>query len=140
MIRTERALSVSGFCRGPGLAAILTIFVVGGASAAEDPRVENAKRAFAILDIDGDGKVTNDEFANRKIEAFSSVDRNEDNSLGPEEVRVTPEQFSKVDRDGDGKISGVEFIDSPYGQFAAYDADKNRVVDLQELTRLLAGQ
>ena len=140
MIRTERALSVSGFCRGPGLAAILTIFVAGGTSAAENPRVENAKRAFAILDIDGDGKVTNDEFANRKIEAFSSVDRNEDNYLSAEEVHITPEQFSKVDRDGDGKISGVEFIDSPYGQFVSYDMDKNAVVELRELARLLAGQ
>jgi Ca2+-binding EF-hand superfamily protein len=136
----ERVFSGSGLCKGPGLAAILMIVVAGAASAAENPRVENAKRAFAILDMDGDAKVTNDEFANRKIEAFSSVDRNDDNYLGVEEVHITPEQFSKVDRDGDGRISGVEFIDSPYGQFVSYDMDKNAVVDLPELTRLLAGQ
>jgi Ca2+-binding EF-hand superfamily protein len=123
-----------------GLATVFLICAVGGASAAENPRVENAKRAFAILDIDGDGKITNDEFANRKIEAFSSVDRNEDNYLSAEEVHITPEQFSKIDRDGDGKISGVEFIDSPYGQFVSYDGDKNAVVNLLELTRLLAGE
>ena len=140
MTQTGRPLSVSSVPVRLGLAAIFMTWTMGAALAAENARVEAAKRAFAILDIDGDGKVTNDEFANRKIEAFSSVDRNEDNYLSEEEVRITPEQFAKIDRDGDGKISGVEFIDSPYGQFPSYDADKNGAIDLKELTRLLAGQ
>jgi Ca2+-binding EF-hand superfamily protein len=140
MIGTGRPLPMPNRHARLCLATIFLICTAGGASAAEDPRIENAKRAFAILDMDGDGNVTNDEFANRKIEAFSSVDRNDDNYLSAEEVHITPEQFSKIDRDGDGKISGVEFIDSPYGQFVSYDMDKNAVVELRELARLLAGQ
>jgi hypothetical protein len=94
----------------------------------------------SILDMDGDKKVTDVEFAIRKIDAFSAPDRNEDNYLSQDEVLITPERFKIIDRNGDGKISGVEFIDSDYGQFPPYDADRNGTVDLQELTKVLAGQ
>lgn len=109
------------------------------ALAADDARMENARRAFKILDMDGDEKVTYVEFANMKIDAFSAPDRNEDNYLGQDEVFIAPDEFGTIDRNSDGKISGVEFIDSRYGQFQPYDADKNGEVDLQELTRVLAG-
>jgi hypothetical protein len=122
------------------LVATFLMVCAGGVLAAEDARVENARRAFSILDIDGDKKVTDVEFAIRKIDAFSAPDRNEDNYLSQDEVLITPERFKTIDRNGDGKISGVEFIDSDYGQLAPYDADKNGTVDLNELTHVLAGQ
>ena len=123
-----------------GIAIILGVCFAGTSMAAEDPRVESARRAFSILDMDGDKKVTDVEFAIRKIDAFATPDRNEDNYLSQDEVLITPEQFEIVDRNGDGKVSGVEFIDSDYGQFAPYDADKDGTVDLNELTHVLAGQ
>ena len=123
-----------------GMAVFLLSCLASATMAAVDARVENARRAFAILDMNGDQKITNVEFENRKIKAFSAPDRNQDNSLSEDEVLITPEQFGKIDRNADGKISGGEFIDSPYGQFESYDADKNGTVDLQELTRILAGQ
>jgi hypothetical protein len=51
--------------------------------AADNARVENARKAFAILDMNGDKKVTYVEFANMKIDAFSAPDRNENNTLDP---------------------------------------------------------
>jgi Ca2+-binding EF-hand superfamily protein len=123
-----------------GIATFLIVCSPGAVIAAEDARVENARRAFSILDMDGDKKVTDVEFAIRKIDAFAAPDRNEDNYLSQDEVLITPERFKIIDRNGDGKISGVEFIDSDYGQFAPYDADRNGAVDLQELTQVLAGQ
>lgn len=123
-----------------GAASILLVLIGGGALGAEDPRVENARRVFSILDVDGDKKVTNTEFVLRKIDAFMAPDRNEDNYLTEDEVLIAPEQFGLIDRNNDGKISGVEFIDSDYGQFGPYDADRDGKVDLQELTRVLAGR
>lgn len=123
--------------------AIVTFLIVcstGVGLAADGARVENARRAFKILDMDGDNKITYVEFANMKIDAFSAADSNEDNYLSDNEVLITPEQFKIIDRNGDGKVSGLEFIDSDYGQFAPYDADKDGIVDLNELTHVLAGQ
>jgi Ca2+-binding EF-hand superfamily protein len=122
------------------IAAVWLVCFAGAAAAAENARVENARRAFSILDMNGDKKVDYSEFANRKIDAFSAPDRNEDNVLSEEEVLISPEQFVKVDRNGDGKVSGVEFIDSRYGQFEPYDANKDGMVDLEEFTQVLAGK
>jgi Ca2+-binding EF-hand superfamily protein len=123
-----------------GIAMLLIICSAGAGFAADDPRMENAHRVFKILDMDGDEKVTYVEFANMKIDAFSAPDRNEDNYLGQDEVHIATDEFGTIDRNSDGKISGVEFIDSRYGQFEPYDANKNGEVDLQELTRVLAGE
>ncbi|MCI0431756.1 MAG: hypothetical protein L0210_14595 [Rhodospirillales bacterium] len=120
-------------------AVVLFLCLSGTAAAAEAERLASAKRAFAALDSDGDQQVTYEEFATKKILVFSARDRNGDNYLGPEEVRLTPEQFSAVDRDGDSVISGLEFIDSPYGQFDAYDRDRSGTMDLQEFVEVLVG-
>ena len=139
-IRTAFSILGRGIGAHIGIAIFLLLCSAATITAAEDPRVESARRAFSILDMDGDKKVTDVEFATRKIDAFSTPDRNEDNYLSQDEVLITPEQFKVVDQNGDGKVSGVEFIDSDYGQFAPYDADKDGIVDLNELTRVLAGQ
>lgn len=120
-------------------AALLLSGLVGAAGAVEDERHKNARRAFATLDIDGNGEVTYEEFSAKKILAFTGRDRNADNYLEPDEVQITPEQFSALDRNADGKISGVEFIDSPYGQFDTYDRDKSGTVTQQEFVDTLVG-
>ncbi len=120
-------------------AAVLLSWLVGPAEAAEDERHKNARRAFTTLDIDGNAEVTYEEFSAKKILAFTGRDRNGDNYLEPDEVQITPEQFSALDRDADGKISGVEFIDSPYGQFDTYDRDKSGTVTQQEFVDTLVG-
>jgi Ca2+-binding EF-hand superfamily protein len=67
-------------------------------------------------------------------------DKNKDTYLTQDEVLIAPEEFSKLDRNGDGKVSGGELIDSRYGQFEPYDANRNREIDLEEFTRVLAGE
>jgi hypothetical protein len=123
-----------------GAAACVFAALTGVGFAADDARIDNARKAFKILDKNGDKKVTYVEFAIMKIDAFSAPDRNSDNYLSQDEVLIAPDEFGTIDRNGDGKISGVEFIDSRYGQFEPYDADKNGEVDQQELTRVLAGE
>jgi hypothetical protein len=75
------------------------------AAAQEHSRLENAESMFAILDMDGDRKVTFREFALRKMDAFSKADVDQDGFLAADEVLLTPEQFSESDRDQDGKVA-----------------------------------
>ncbi|HXV23948.1 MAG TPA: hypothetical protein VED46_06795 [Alphaproteobacteria bacterium] len=129
-------------CVTPARLAAAVAFLLclaGGGLAADAERLKSAQRAFATLDADGDQLVTFEEFASKKILAFSAPDRNRDNYLSSDELRITPEQFGSLDRDGDGKISGVEFVDSPYGQFEAYDSDKNGTITFEEFSDTLIG-
>lgn len=121
------------------LPALVLALPAAEARAAEGSRIEAARAAFAILDMDGDRKVTFKEFAYRKMDAFSSVDGNKDGYLEEGEVMLAPEQFASADQDGDGHIRLLEFIDSRYGRFDIYDADTDGTVDLEEFTRNLVG-
>lgn len=122
------------------LPALALAFSAAEASRAENSRIEGARKAFAILDMDRDQKITFKEFAYRKMDAFSSVDGNKNGYLEEGEVMLAPEQFASADEDGDGHIRLLEFIDSRYGQFDIYDADSNGTVDLKEFTRNLVGE
>jgi Ca2+-binding EF-hand superfamily protein len=93
-----------------------------------------------MLDDNGDGKVTFEEFQARKILTFTARDENQDNSLSFNEVRITREQFDAVDRNKDGKISGLEFVDSPFGQYETYDLNKDGSIDLQEFIKVFVGK
>ena len=121
------------------LASMFFVFLFADSVMAEDARVKVARQTFAVLDMDGDQKITDVEFANRKVDGFMVHDRNKDMYLTQDEVLMTPEEFGKLDRNGDGKVSGGELIDSRYGQFEPYDANSNREIDLEEFTRVLAG-
>ena len=121
------------------LSSMFFVFLFADSVMAEDARGKVARQTFAVLDVDGDQKITDVEFANRKVDGFMVHDRNKDMYLTQDEVLMTPEEFGKIDRNRDGKVSGGELIDSRYGQFEPYDANSNREIDLEEFTRVLAG-
>jgi Ca2+-binding EF-hand superfamily protein len=121
------------------LLSIQLLQPMAGAAAQEHSPSENAESMFAILDMDGDRKVTFREFAMRKTDAFSKADSDQDGFLAADEVLLPPEQFAQADRDRDGKVGLVEFIDSRYGQFDLYDIDESGAVDVQEFARTLVG-
>ena len=121
------------------LPAVALVLSAPQARAAESARMEAARAAFAILDMDGDEKVTFKEFAFRKMDAFSAADRNSDGNLEEGEVFLTREEFAGADEDRDGRVRLLEFIDSRYGQFDIYDDDSNGTVDLKEFARNLVG-
>jgi len=116
------------------------VLAVGAPANAEDPRIQNARQLFKMLDDNGDGKVTFEEFQAKKILTFTARDANQDNSLSLKEVRITREQFDAIDRNKDGKISGLEFIDSPFGQFETYDLNKDGAIEVQEFIEVFVGR
>jgi Ca2+-binding EF-hand superfamily protein len=133
-------LSISRRAVRPVSAAFVLLLCVSAAAIAQDPRIEIARRAFAMLDDNGDGKVTFEEFQGKKILAFTARDKNQDNRLSRDEVQITREQFDAIDQNKDGMISGLEFLDSPSGQFETYDLDKNGSIDLQEFINVFVGK
>jgi small-conductance mechanosensitive channel len=63
--------------------------------------------AVALLDRDGDQKITFKEFAHRKMHAFSSADGNKDGYLEQREVMLETEQVASADRTVTGKSDGL---------------------------------
>ncbi len=104
---------------------------LGAASAARAALDEAAQKSFDGNDVDGDGKVSWEEYRNRMLHVFHQMDHNGDGRLTPDETppakdksgqpvkggTVTIEAFSveiekafkKADGDGDGALTPDEW-------------------------------
>jgi Ca2+-binding EF-hand superfamily protein len=94
---------------------------------------------FRVLDDDGDGVVTRQEFLRMKTEIFYRALKNldQDQRLGPEDINVTPKAFADADLDGDGKISGAEFVQARFTQFEAIDANGDQEITFEEFREFI---
>ena len=76
-------------------------------TAAAKPAVSplaDARRRFARIDQDGDGRFDRLDFRLKSVSLFGLVDANEDDYLTLDETLLSPEAFQNFDSDGDGKI------------------------------------
>ena len=124
------------------LACLLAVALAFGAIGSPGERAlaaEDARQIFEILDDDGNGRVTREEFLRMKTEIFYRAlkDLDRDQRLGPEEINVTPEAFTEADLNGDGKISGAEFVQARFTQFEAIDANGDQEITFEELQQFL---
>jgi Ca2+-binding EF-hand superfamily protein len=115
---------------GLALACCALAAPTGPAAGADD----NSSELFAILDPNGDGVVTREEFLRMKTEIFYRRIKNldQDQRLSPQDVHLTPEAFAEADLDGDGKLSGSEFVQAPFSQFDSIDANGDQKIDIEE--------
>ena len=106
----------------------------GRALAVDDPR-----QTFDILDDNGDGVVTREEFLRMKTAIFYRAlkDLDRDQRLSREEINVSPEAFADADLNGDGKISGAEFVQARFTQFEAIDANGDQEITFEEFREFM---
>ena len=102
-----------------------------------DPLTE-AKRRFAGIDQDGDGRFDRLDFRLKRVSLFGMVDANDDGYLTLDETLLSPEGFQQFDTDGDGKISSPELADR--GSFKVMDArfcDGDDFITFEEYMKFL---
>ena len=95
----------------------------------------DAKRRFARIDQDGDGRFDHLDFRLKRVSLFGLVDANEDGYLTLDETLLSPEAFQQFDSDGDGKISSLELADRR--SFSVMDADGDEFITFEEYVNFL---
>jgi Ca2+-binding EF-hand superfamily protein len=119
-----------------GIATALAVVLgLGAASAVRAALDEATQKSFDSADVDGDGKVSWEEYRNRMLHVFHAMDHNGDGRLTPDETppakdkggqpvkggTVTIEAytdsietaFKKADADSDGALSPAEWGGAP---------------------------
>jgi Ca2+-binding EF-hand superfamily protein len=93
------------------------------------------REALDLLDADGDGRISRQEFQMNKTRIFyRSLGRaGETSTLRLEGSRLTPDAFADADTDGNGVLSGSEWIEARFAQFEVYDADSDQAISVEEL-------
>ncbi len=95
----------------------------------------DARRRFARIDQDGDGRIDRVDFRVKRVSLFGLVDATEDDYLTLDETLLSPEAFQNFDSDGDGKISSLEMADRR--SFSVMDADRDEFVTFEEYVKFL---
>ncbi len=98
------------------------------------------KEAFAIFDVNKDGRVSRIEFRLQTGDMFFVRDKNKDSHLTPDEIpNAGPKVFAAADLDGNGKLTPYEFGEASFMKFETYDLDKNGSITLEEVRAVVKG-
>ncbi len=114
----------------PATTAPATVAAIPAANPLAD-----ARRRFAKIDQDCDGRIDRVDFRVKRISLFGLVDADEDDYLTLDETLLSPEAVQNFDSDGDGKISSLEMADRR--SFSVMDADRDEFVTFEEYVKFL---
>jgi Ca2+-binding EF-hand superfamily protein len=114
-----------------GLALMLAVPV--GTGWAVDAQEE--ERRFKVFDSNNDGKISQEEFSNNKVQGFlQRPGRQEDRAvqISASESHLTPQSFQMLDINADGILTGGEIISAQVLQFSALDTNGDGSIDRAE--------
>jgi hypothetical protein len=119
-----------------GVAAVLLASVspLGTASALTDQEV---REIFRMLDTNGDGKITREEYSTNIVKlVYSHVPKAGAPPLTFEQTRLSRAFFDAADADHDGTLSPLEIMDAL--PFELADTAHKGYIDLEDMRRVLA--
>ncbi len=93
------------------------------------------ERIFQMLDTNGDGKVTREEYSANKVVIFYRKKPQGNTTLTFEETGLSRQFFDAADTDHDGTLSPLEMTDAL--PFEAVDVDHKGYITLDDLRRFL---
>lgn len=119
---------------------LATLAVHGPAAAAGKASGDLIGRA----DLNGDGRVTREEFISARSQLFTRLDRNRDGYISRDDASQSRigrraqgkrlgEALREFDRNNDGRIGRDEFVDRPTSMFDRFDTNRDRVLDSGEM-------
>ncbi len=110
--------------------ALAVTLGLGAASAARAALDDATQKAFDSVDVDGDGKVSWEEYRNRMLHVFHQMDHNGDSRLTPDE---TPPAKDKTGQPVKGGTVTIEaYTVSIETAFKKADGDGNSALDPDE--------
>jgi Ca2+-binding EF-hand superfamily protein len=128
---------------GIALGAACCLFSIAGPSGAQTTGRSDceilsvfSRTSFIAADQNGDGVVSEAEFASDVAAAFAGQDRNMDGSLRRAELPDAPSgAFERIDRDRNGALSFRELMLQKLAEFERADANKDGVLAIEEVMR-----
>jgi Ca2+-binding EF-hand superfamily protein len=135
--RWEERVSIM---RWTTIAVLTSGFLATGAVTAasdpiSDPTAEDARKAHAEVDVNGDGSVDREEFYDRMVEMFYHNDGDKNGYLDRTELRKIQEEmvFDPADENGDGKLTMGEYIDQRFEAFRSADVNSDGLLSVEEV-------
>lgn len=90
--------------------------------------------AFEVADTDGDGLVSEAEFARDAAAAFSGLDQDRSGTLTPDELGPhDPAAFARIDANGDGALTFSEVMRYKMRAFEAADQNGDDALSFEEM-------
>jgi Ca2+-binding EF-hand superfamily protein len=114
-----------------GLALMLA--VPAGTGLAFD--LQEEERRFKVFDSNNDGKISQEEFSNNKVQGFlQRPGREQDRAvqITLAESHLTQQSFEMLDVNADGILTGGEIISAQALQFSALDTNGDGSIDRAE--------
>lgn len=112
-----------------------------------NPRARAAAAMFDRFDINGDGKITREEFDEANAQRFEQLDVNKDGSITFEELTAQSKGqnaqrmralFDHADKNGDGRLDKDEFAAISDMQFERIDINGDGVITREEFDEFIA--
>jgi EF-hand domain pair/EF hand len=138
-IRRRTALAVTPVLVPSVCIGVTIIFATIGTALAQQatgdlPPGFYERFAFEAADTDGDGLISEAEFARDAAAGFSGLDMDRSETLTPEELGPhDPAMFARVDANGDGVLSFSEVMIHKTQGFAAADTNQDGKLSFEEM-------
>lgn len=110
------------------------------------PQMRDPTQMLERADLDEDGRITRDEFAEARARNFAQLDRNKDGFLDKSDAsgrrlgrarggggERLQQAMDFIDSNGDGRISREEFVGGRAIMFDRADSNGDQVIDSEEM-------